>query len=365
MLELAQLEVHAPALRQGLGKVLHPEEEAVPVLRLQVADLALDQAAVGDDVEALAGADEAVLLAHVADELRVPADDAPDVDDRPVSLLRHPLHGARPGGGGGKGRPPVPVGDAGVGGGPARVEAPGGEAAPPGDQGLAIAAAAARLEHQHGVRALAPVAHRAHRDRAADLLVRHRDQHEVFRGRFAARAQGAQRADEGGEAALHVERAGRDQPFAVPLRRHRGEDRVEVGEQQRVSIPDPGPARNQHRLGRTVDPRLGVRFGHHPEARQLGAEAFRDRVQAADLAARRGDGAQVLEQLEAGRQNLLGQHAARDAHGALPPVRSTTARVRRSKTSPGSRTWVTMPCTPSAVSFSPLGARRTLARDAS
>ncbi len=364
-IDLRELELDAPAPRQVVGEVAHPREKALAVLRREVTDLPLHQAAVGDDVQALAGADEAVLFADVADELRVATDDPPDVDHRAVAPLRHPLHGAGPGRRSRQGRAPLPVGDPRVGGGAAPVQAPGGEPAPARHQSLAVAAREARLEHEHGVRRTAPVPHRPHGDRTADLLVRHRDQHEVLGRLLAPGAERPQRADEGRQAALHVEGARALESVAAAPRRHRRQHGVEVADQEGRALPDPRPAGDQHRLGLAVDARLRVQLGDQAQAGELGAQALGNGVEPGAVAARRRDRAQPLEQVHRRRDHRLRQARRAHAHAPPPAPAGTTRRPRRSKTSPGSSTWVVRPWTPRASPPPARGARCTAAAAAS
>ena len=215
----------------------------------QEADLALGHRVVGDHVAPPRGAEHVVVLAEVEDEVGVAGDQAGDVDGGARPAARQLLRPGAPVGGRGERRAAVPVGEPRVGGGAAHLEPPLGQAAPAGDQRLAVRRAPRP--------ARAPASSRARAPQLADhaLADHRRSPPRRARRRTRGPAERPPRAREQARAPTRVT----SPPFMsrAPVaftgrRRRRGGDRrqhgVEVAdEEQDVALGVEG-AGDEHRL---------------------------------------------------------------------------------------------------------------------
>ena len=259
-------------------------------------------------------------------EGRVAAHEAAGVDGGAAVRLGERLGFGHPAGGGGQGGAAVPVVEAGMGGLATHVEPPFEHPPAAGHEGLRVARGLSRLQHPEGPRRLSPAADGGLRERSSHLLVRHHHQQEIGRGLLPAVAEEVQGSHEGGETPFHVDGAGGDQPVAFQMGLHRGENGVEMADQQEV-IPRgvrPSGVEDGER-GRIRGRRFVADLGRETALAQGRRKVFCRKPEPRRIAAVRGDAGQLAQKADSPLQERLRKDRDSGLHGgaSLPQ----TARI--------------------------------------
>ena len=310
-------EISVPvAAATSQARVFEAARQLVALGGAQEAGLPFDHGAVGDDVELAVGAEEAVMGGEAVHEGRVAGHEAAGVDRGAASLPRQRLGLGHPVGGGVQGRAAVPVVEPGVGGLAARFEAPLEHAAAAGHH---------RLRQRRPARpARAPRAPAPSRPSGGRPPARARRPPPRPAPPPAAGRRGAP-----GRARRRRSRAPRkaaSPPFMsiAPVATRRSpleprlvgrEDGVEVADQQQVAARGVGAARLERPAGEEARVRRRFLTDHRGEAAlaQLRRQPLGHAAQPPGIAAVRGDGGQLAQQVAGRRKSGSGSWRRRNS----------------------------------------------------
>ena len=198
----------------------------------------------------------------------------------------------------------------------AGLQPPLEHAAPAGHDGLGVSRAGSPGSSTQRARAASPQRRTAACESgAAHLLVRHPDEQQVRRRRRRRGGEQVERADEGGEPALHVDGAGGHEPVAFDRGGSAAGSTVSRWPiRRRCPREVSGPRAQEHRQRRAVHLRRGLvpDLGRRGRARPgPPAEPLRHPAEPRGITARRGDGGQLAQEVEGVVEDRFGEVVGR------------------------------------------------------